>query len=428
MLNKCLFLATSVALITGISSLKVSAQKGGRVPGKAFHIHNFSEFERKDEPLTISRTELEKVLKTNFHINRYVVIRDEDGKELPSQMDDLDGDGIWDEVALLIDVDLGDKTKLYLEKVDGKPRYPKKTQAWLGVSPNRDNLFSPVTKETMPYNWKAQSQPMRYQLEGPGWENDKVGFRHYFDSRNGKDIFGKKTTELTLHKIGIPNTDLGDYHKEAEWGMDVLKVGNTLGAGGFAFLEGDKLVPVGNGREKLYEVVCEGPVRAIIKITHIGVPFGKRAITLVENITIWKGKYWFKNEVSVAGVGTEDGMDLAIGFTNLKFEGKASQIDEFDNYVGLATHGKQSENGDILGMAIVLPKAQFKGFSETPKTGEGIVSSYYGKAFTRLAKPITYYFFAAWEKSNPKFSANNYFLESVKMEMDEFDEPLELRK
>ncbi len=425
MLNKkLLFVVVSAAALLG-SNTDIKAQK---IPGKAFHIHNFSEFERTDEPLILTRTGLEQTLKTNFNINKFVVIRDALGKEIPSQMDDVDGDGIWDEVALLIDVDLGDKTKLYLEKVDAKPRYPKTTQVWLGVSPNKDNNFTQVYKESMPYNWKAQSQPMRYQLEGPGWENDKVGFRHYFDSRNGKDIFSKKTKDLVLHKIGIPGTDLGDYHKEADWGMDVLKVGNSLGAGGFAVMVGEKLIPLGNGKEKLFEVVSEGPVRAILKLTHIGVPINGKALTITETITIWKGKYWFKNEVSVAGVGTEDGVDLAIGFTNLKFEGKPSYIDEFENYTGIATHGKQSENGDILGMAVVVPKSQFKSFGEASKTGEGVVSSYYCKTNTRLAKPITYYFMACWEKSNPKFAQNNFFLESVKNEMDEFDEPLEIRK
>ena len=425
MLNKKLLFAAVSVTASVLFHASTQAQK---IPGKAFHIHNYSEFERKDEPLILTRTGLETTLKTNFNINKFIVIRNDLGKEIPSQMDDIDGDGIWDEVALLIDVDLGDKTKLYLEKVDAKPRYPKATQIWLGVSPNKDNNFSPVTKETMPYNWKAQSQPMRYQLEGPGWENDKIGFRHYFDSRNGKDIFSKKTNELVLHKIGIPGTELGDYHKEADWGMDVLKVGNSLGGGGFAFVVADKLIPMGNGKEKHFEVVSEGPVRAILKLTHVGVPINGKAYTVTETITIWKGKYWFKNEVSVAGVGTENGVDLAIGFTNLKFEGKPSHIDEFENYIGLATHGKQSENGDILGMAVVVPKAQFNGFGEAPKAGDGVVSSYYCKTNFRLAKPITYYFMAYWEKSNPKFAQNNFFLESVKNEMDEFDEPLEIRK
>jgi len=29
-----------------------------------------------------------------------------------------------------------------------------------------------------------------FQMEGPGWENDVVGFRNYFDARNGIDIYG----------------------------------------------------------------------------------------------------------------------------------------------------------------------------------------------------------------------------------------------
>jgi hypothetical protein len=69
------------------------------------------------------------------------------------------------------------------------------------------------------------------------WENDKIGFRNYFDCRNVKDLFGKRMPEMIIDKIHTP--ELGDYHKLADWGMDVLHCGSSLGSGGIALLKDD---------------------------------------------------------------------------------------------------------------------------------------------------------------------------------------------
>ncbi len=42
-----------------------------------------------------------------------------------------------------------------------------------------------------------------YQMEGPAWENDLVGFRNYLDQRNGMDIFGKIESRMVLDSVGV---------------------------------------------------------------------------------------------------------------------------------------------------------------------------------------------------------------------------------
>jgi len=42
------------------------------------------------------------------------------------------------------------------------------------------------------------------QKDSPVWENDKKGFRLYFDGRNTKDIFGKRISDHSVsHKAFI---------------------------------------------------------------------------------------------------------------------------------------------------------------------------------------------------------------------------------
>lgn len=50
-------------------------------------------------------------------------------------------------------------------------------------------------------------------MEGPAGKNDKVGFRNYYDLRNGMDIFGKITDKMVLDTIGLT----GSYHDLSNW-------------------------------------------------------------------------------------------------------------------------------------------------------------------------------------------------------------------
>lgn len=100
--------------------------------------------------------------------------------------------------------------------------------------------------------------------EGPGWESDRVAYRLYLDGRNAIDIFGKRTSDLVLSKVGRGE----DYHTMADWGMDILKVGNSLGAGGFGVYKNGEVVQIGEAESYSAEVVEDLSDRASLKVTH----------------------------------------------------------------------------------------------------------------------------------------------------------------
>ena len=86
--------------------------------------------------------------------------------------------------------------------------------------------------------------PTIAQGESVTWENDKFGFRVYFDCRNAKDLFGKLKPVMIADKVHTP--EMGSYHELADWGMDVLHCGSSPGAGGLAMLENDSLFRLGS--------------------------------------------------------------------------------------------------------------------------------------------------------------------------------------
>ena len=105
-----------------------------------------------------------------------------------------------------------------------------------------------------------------FQMEGVAWENDRVGFRNYMDERNGMDIFGKTTADMVLEEVGIAGAP--SYHEPGAWGMDVLKVGTSLGAGAIAYMFEDSLYRVGDSGAGSYHVVFQGPLRSRFRLDY----------------------------------------------------------------------------------------------------------------------------------------------------------------
>lgn len=82
--------------------------------------------------------------------------------------------------------------KTYAEisaKTDGK---------WEGRKYKGGTVFKNVDRLKLAPEHTDHSFDIRY--EGPGWENNRIGYRLYLDWRNAIDIFGKKTSENILPK------------------------------------------------------------------------------------------------------------------------------------------------------------------------------------------------------------------------------------
>ncbi|WP_409432034.1 DUF4861 family protein [Litorimonas sp. RW-G-Af-16] len=119
-----------------------------------------------------------------------------------------------------------------------------------------------VKSFTTPEGFKRGDKLVAY--EGPGWESDKVGYRIYLDGRNALDIFGKRTAPIVLSTVGRGD----DYHAMADWGMDILKVGNSLGAGGFGVFDNGEVRQIGDAASYQAEILADDMDKAVLRVTH----------------------------------------------------------------------------------------------------------------------------------------------------------------
>ncbi|MCK0190864.1 DUF4861 domain-containing protein [Arenibacter sp. F20364] len=403
----------SLVWLIAFTSCKKEVEKG-----QLIQLTNTSEVELLDKPVSIGK----KLLSLNDSLVRYPLVLSQTDT-IPSQLNDTDMDGQWDELFFVADFRPKESKSITLIWTDKEPIYEPRTSVRFGKRTSVDKAVQPATNETMLANELPKSLGyQQYQTDGPSWENDRVGFRHYLDGRNAKDLFGKKTSSMSPEDVGLDAAGAveDNYHVMEDWGRDILAVGNSVGLGGYALINETEFMRLGvtvedsinNVEKTTFHIDVEGPVNSIISYTYNNWKPNNRTYSVKETTSIWPGIYGFKNTVSVSGLTGDE--DLAVGLVNINTDHSLGVLDENSKYVVLYTHDKQTYNKEWwLGMALILPKDKYLGFTQAPKTGP-LSNSFLAKLKIEDNQPVSYYAIAGWELSDEKFSNETYFTDYLK--------------
>jgi len=398
-----------------------------------FTIENPLDVVRTDEAIILSRAQVEQ--KLELKAGMLPVFKTSVGETIQSQVDDLDGDGIWDEVVLVLDFAIAESKEIKMDLVSETdyPEFDKRTNLRLGIK-QEDGTYKEVDNyRSLPCN---DGFEIIAQAESVNWENDKIGFRVYFDCRNVKDLFGKLKPELIIDKIHT--SELPNYHDLAEWGMDVLHCGSSLGSGGLAVLKNDSLFRLGSTEVYEYQKIVEGPVRSIFELRYSGWDVNGEKLKAVERITIYPGKYWFESDVTIKG--SSDEVQIVTGIVTSRltrdpFEFKAG------NFQCIGTHDVQSLNNDELGMAVLVPLTEagkiarttdinfFKlGFETVVEKGfSNIISeTYYIGQKCKNDVPVKHYFFSVWGLDKEQWKTEDGFRKYITEEAEKLSAPVVL--
>ncbi len=198
-------------------------------------VTNPSAFARPDSPVTVTFTDL-GISGIPGALSVWAGSR-----EIPSQLIDSDGNGSLDSLLAMTDFAAGEQQQWQVKPTPASSS-AKRTAAeisqktggeWQGKV-YKGGTFENVQHLTPPPQYTDHSEFIRY--EGPGIESDRVAYRIYLDWRNGFDIFGNITASPMLHQVGLDG--YSSYHNMQPWGLDLLKVGKSLGAGGFGYWDG----------------------------------------------------------------------------------------------------------------------------------------------------------------------------------------------
>lgn len=381
---------------------------------KIITVTNPSAIERTDELVVMSRDLLQKKLGA-FSFDKFITVT-KGNQPVVVQFDDMDRTGKWDEASFLYTFK-PNETVMFDLKVSDRPSTVKAVVRAHVRQMHKmpDESFGPsVLLDTMPYNNQptdfSKKKLPPYLTEGPGWENDKVGFRKYFDTRNSNDLWGKVTNKMVLDEVGVnPSIIYHDFNPA--WGMDILKVGKSLGAGGLALslnIDGkDSLIRFGtNVAQTTYEQLADGPIRAIFRIRYKGWKIASLPpIDVTEEISIWGGQYFYENKVTITSAPA--GTKLVTG--TIDFFTDHYDILSNGDAKGLYTFGQQSENKDNLGLGILVFASSFYNFGHTFQTGNGVLNTYTVAMDCPNNKPDVYRYYVGWERTNDQFRTKDGF-------------------
>lgn len=216
-----------------------------------------------------------------------------EGKEIPSQLDDLDGDGIYDELCFMTDISKKGTQTFSVQLLDeGKPReYEPQVYAEMLMSnkkiksTNKQDLYiSSLTVDngTNPY-WMLHHH-------GPAFENEMVAYRIYFDHRQTVDTYGKYRKGLELrHTQFYPDNE----QKAAGFGDDVLWVGETFGLGALRGWDGKAPQMLKDVDHRTLRLVARGPLRTVVEVIDKGwntMNDGKEKVDMTTRYTLYAGR------------------------------------------------------------------------------------------------------------------------------------------
>lgn len=243
---------------------------------------------KQNEPVVVN---LEKL---NLGFTVQSVIVKEGTTEIPSQLDDLNGDGKADEAAFLLDMPAKSKRNITVtlsaEKSDKS--YPAQVYAQMMLS-DKKKKYPKIQSLTVPGESDVYNCLHHH---GPAFESELVAYRIYFDKRQTVDIYGKSRKGFELAETLFYPTD---EHKAKGYGDDVLWVGSTCGAGTLKGWENGKpahIIPT----LRTECIRAYGPLRTVVDVIDADWEYQGKTITMTTRYILYGGHRDARVEVSFA--------------------------------------------------------------------------------------------------------------------------------
>jgi len=233
------------------------------------------------------------------------------GHAIFHQMDDLDKDGIWDELFFQTDIAANSSKTIYIylgENIRGWNEHF--THANIGS----------YARHLMPF-----------------WESENVGWKIWF--ANSVDVYAKRKPVLMSNHLYMENLDgYGVSGINRDWGSDIQRVAGSFGGGAICLFEDssqpdvvsmprftptrNELAPRSNWNagqlsdtRYAYEVIVNGPVRSMIKIKGMNWNSGNGFYEYEQYYTVYAKQSYTTSRVRFTTFSPEvDGVIPGVGF------------------------------------------------------------------------------------------------------------------
>jgi hypothetical protein len=341
------------------------------------------------------------------------------------QLDDLDKDGIWDELFFQVDIEANASKTIFIY-------FGENIRGW-----NKHFTHANIGSYA------------RHQM--PFWESENVGWKIWF--ANCCDVYAKRKPVLMSNHLYMDNVDgYGVSLINEDWGSDIQGVAGSLGAGGICLFEFPekpdavslpRFTPVQSelapgslwnagqisDTRYAYEVVVNGPVRSIIKIKGMNWNSGNGSYEYEQLYTVYAKQSYCTSRVTFTSfLPKKSGVVMGCGFK------KKPEEDHFIQEGGMIISSgpeairdpekiddREDYSVDFIGSALLVkdkyhPEYQF-------------VSDYHGNHTFRVTpgqdNSYEYMLSSAWSEG-AVYNNKNDFTEYIRKTNLEFNNPLQI--
>lgn len=233
---------------------------------------------KTDEPVVVLLSQV----KANFPVRSATVWSGD--VEIPSQLDDLDGDHRADELAFLVNLAPKESKvfKITFSSVSTDKKYESLVFARMLLSDEKGK-HTPIQSLTVPGNVNVYN---KLHHHGPAFESELVAYRLYFDHKQTIDAYGKFNKGFEIEACSFYPTD---EQLARGFGDDVLRVSGSCGAGALKGWDGKKATHVEPVSARTERILAYGPVRAIVEAEVVGWKYQGSELCMTNRYTLYGG-------------------------------------------------------------------------------------------------------------------------------------------
>lgn len=236
--------------------------------------------------------------------------------EIAWQLDDLNDDGLADELVFLVDLapKQTEKYTIDFSNQSTTAEFESGTNAYIRL--NDKNKKHPKI-QAIAFPGSADNRQMYNSIYGHGavLEGLHNAIRVYMDNRQSIDLYAKNTPRLELEETGFYTSR---QQLEDGYGRDVLWAGTSVALASFRGYQNGVPVTIDTVATRSQRVVTTGPVRSIIEVADRGWVYNGKPIDMRQRYTIYNRHRDY--DVEVCLVGVEENVDFCTGVQKLAID------------------------------------------------------------------------------------------------------------
>ena len=310
--------------------------------------------------------------------------------EIPSQLDDLDGDGRFDELVFPVPASAQPlRVRVDYSTAPVAHDYTPSVNAQMWWK-NPDKSLT----ETSQLSSDKDDMYHKLHHHGPAFESEYAAYRIYFDKKQSVDTYGKKQPRLELREtMWYPS----DEQLAAGYGHDNLRVFGSVSVGALKGWNPAKrcMEHIVDMRRREATIRSRGPLRTVVDMRVEGWRYGGREIDMTSRYILYGGGSVVKVENFIEGEAVDD-LTFTTGVMKIA-DHRFRTLRRGDTCL-LATVGRDFPENDTLkweretvGLAVWLPARQVLSQTDDAKS--------YLCQLHPLGGRIDYWFVMQWRKS-----------------------------